>query len=63
MTITFSQEQIGEAMDENVGFCLNCGEEHLDIEPDARALWCDQCQRSEVYGAEEIVLCFPERII
>jgi hypothetical protein len=59
----FSQQQIANAMNEEVGYCIECGAEHYEIAADARALWCDQCQRSAVYGAEEIVLCFPERIV
>ena len=43
-------------MDGTVGFCLACGSESYGIEPDARKYHCDECDASEVYGAEEILM-------
>jgi hypothetical protein len=42
--------------DENIGFCLDCGEEHENIEPDARRYKCEACGERRVYGAEEILV-------
>ena len=42
--------------DENLGFCLACGDEAYGVEPDARKYKCESCGELKVYGAEEIVL-------
>lgn len=42
--------------EENLGFCLNCGEEAYEVEPDARRYLCDCCGQRKVYGAQEILL-------
>ena len=42
--------------DDNVGFCIACGEEHYGIEPDARKYECESCGKRAVYGAEEILI-------
>lgn len=44
--------------DDSLGFCLECGEEHDGIEPDARKYKCEKCGAMKVYGAEEISLTF-----
>ncbi len=42
---------------DNIGYCLNCGEEHDCIEPDARGYVCrGGCGQPRVYGAEEILM-------
>ena len=38
------------------GFCLACGEEQEDVEPDACKYECDSCGRPKVYGAEQLAL-------
>ncbi|MDP3598442.1 MAG: hypothetical protein Q8S75_15770 [Nitrospirota bacterium] len=38
------------------GFCLACGEESSDVEPDARDYRCEDCGATQVYGAEEIII-------
>lgn len=53
----FTLEQVEEAMRNETGFCLACGEETADMaEPDARALKCESCGALQVYGAEELVV-------
>lgn len=42
--------------DEMAGFCIECGERHDNIEPDARQYLCEYCEKNTVYGAEEILL-------
>jgi hypothetical protein len=41
---------------DNPGFCINCGEEADECEPDARKYKCEHCGEKEVYGAEELLL-------
>lgn len=42
--------------EEYIGFCLACGAENYDVEPDARKYECDECGKEKVYGAQEILL-------
>ena len=42
--------------EEYIGFCLACGAEKYDVEPDARKYECDECGKEKVYGAQEILL-------
>ena len=42
--------------DDTIGFCINCGEKHYGVEPDARGYKCGSCGERKVYGAEEIIL-------
>jgi len=42
---------------ENPGFCLECGQEASDVEPDARRYECESCGSFTVFGAEELALC------
>jgi DNA-directed RNA polymerase subunit RPC12/RpoP len=53
-----SIEQVIDALesDHYVGFCLECGAEAYDVEPDARRYECENCGKRKVYGAEEILL-------
>lgn len=50
-------EQIMQAIeaDDNMGFCLACGEEAYGVEPDARGYECECCGARKVYGAEELL--------
>lgn len=52
------QEELMEAIeaDENLGFCLACGEQQEGCEPDARGYECEACGENQVYGAEEILV-------
>ncbi len=42
--------------DDHRGFCLSCGEEAFNVEPDARKYECDTCGERQVYGAEELLI-------
>lgn len=53
---TFTLEQIEAAISEMNGFCLACGEEAYNVEPDAEKYPCETCDAKQVYGAEQIVL-------
>jgi hypothetical protein len=41
--------------DDCLGFCLECGAEAYDVEPDARRYTCVSCGKRGVYGAEELL--------
>lgn len=42
--------------DDNLGFCLACGEQAFGIEPDARKYECEVCGELRVYGAEWLLV-------
>ena len=42
----------------NEGICMDCGEEHFGVAPDARKYPCESCGKKAVYGAEEALLMF-----
>jgi predicted RNA-binding Zn-ribbon protein involved in translation (DUF1610 family) len=44
--------------EEYIGFCIACGAEAYDVEPDARRYECDDCGANKVYGAQEILLSY-----
>ena len=44
--------------DDNLGFCLACGEQAYGVEPDARNYECESCGAMKVYGAEELLFKF-----
>jgi len=41
--------------DDCLGFCIACGAEAYNVEPDARRYPCESCGERKVYGAEEIL--------
>ena len=41
---------------ESIGFCIACGAEHYECEPDARKYECEECGEHQVYGAPELVI-------
>ena len=45
-----------EAREEYYGYCLECGEQRGECEPDARGYYCDNCGCNAVYGAEELLI-------
>jgi hypothetical protein len=47
-----------ENEEEYIGFCIACGAEAYDVEPDARRYECDACGVNKVYGAQEILLSY-----
>jgi hypothetical protein len=52
----FLLEDIQEAMEEMVGFCVICGADRGCCEPDARKYECEECGARAVYGAEELLI-------
>jgi DNA-directed RNA polymerase subunit RPC12/RpoP len=51
----FPLEDVADARDQYLGFCLECGAIRETVEPDARQYKCDECGELAVYGAEEIL--------
>jgi hypothetical protein len=47
---------------DNPGFCLACGEEAMECEPDAREYECEGCGERQVYGAAEILVMFEHQL-
>jgi len=41
---------------DNPGFCIACGADHDNCEPDARGYECYECGENKVYGAAELLL-------
>ncbi len=54
-TLSFTTEQIDHAEEYLSGYCLSCGAERFDVEPDTRGEECPECGARRVYGAEELV--------
>lgn len=59
---SITQERVMEAVEremttlDNPGFCIACGEEAGDCEPDARNYECDHCGERAVFGAAELLM-------
>jgi hypothetical protein len=53
--MTIEQVLAAVEADDNLGFCLGCGAEAHNVEPDARRLTCES-GKAMVYGSEEILL-------
>ena len=53
-----SLDQILEAVeaDDHLGFCTACGAEADGVEPDAMNNLCEECGRSCVMGAEQLLI-------
>lgn len=58
MTIPVTVEQIVAAVEsgELVGFCIKCGDEAYNVEPDARRYVCESCGQRGVYGAPQLLI-------
>lgn len=41
--------------DNNLGLCVNCGEESFGVESDACNYNCDSCDEKLVFGAPELL--------
>ena len=54
--LTLDQIMAAVEADDNLGFCLACGAEAFNVEPDARRYVCESCGAPRVYGAEELLL-------
>ncbi len=41
---------------DNPGFCLDCGADHDECEPDASGYECYECGESKVEGAQNVLM-------
>ena len=41
---------------DNPGFCIKCGADADDCEPDARKYECVECGEKQVYGSDELAI-------
>jgi hypothetical protein len=61
---SITEERVREAVEremttlDNPGFCIACGEEASECEPDARRYECEYCGERRVYGAAKLLFCF-----
>jgi hypothetical protein len=53
---TWPLSRLREAMNDDDGGCLACGEFTGGCEPDARKYECEHCGEFRVFGAEELIL-------
>jgi hypothetical protein len=53
-----TEEEYQSCVDQSLGFCLQCGEEHSQIEPDAEGYDCQfyDCGCPEVMGIENLLV-------
>jgi hypothetical protein len=59
MSIEISESRIQAVMfggEYGLGYCLACGAEHYECEPDARNYTCDDCGLEQVFGLEELIM-------
>jgi hypothetical protein len=59
---SITDERVIEAVErshtslDNPGFCLACGADAYECEPDAECYKCEECGEHKVYGAEQILM-------
>jgi hypothetical protein len=56
MRPTLEQIMAAVEADDNLGFCVACGEMAHGVEPDAEGYECESCGASAVFGAEELLI-------
>ena len=56
--VVLSIEQVIHTVEENdnMGFCIACGDEAFSAESDARRHTCESCDQLNVCGAEELLM-------
>lgn len=55
-SITLRRVSAAIESDDCIGFCLECGEENIGVEPDAEDYECEFCGAECVMGAEQILM-------
>ena len=61
---SITQDRVAEAVEaqmltlENPGFCIACGADHDECEPDARNYECYECGEKQVFGAAEVLVVY-----
>jgi hypothetical protein len=54
--ILITMDELEAAREDYLGYCVFCGEERGECEPDAREYECETCGQPGVYGAEELLI-------
>lgn len=54
--VTLERVMAAVEADDNIGFCLACGTDQLNCEPDMRNGKCESCGAHKVFGAEDLLL-------
>jgi predicted RNA-binding Zn-ribbon protein involved in translation (DUF1610 family) len=54
--IKLTESEYRESCNYYAGFCIACGQEEHNIEPDAEKYRCSDCGKKQVYGAEQLLL-------
>lgn len=49
-------ELLADLDEADLGFCLNCGAQDQEVEPDAARYTCECCGAPKVFGAAELAL-------
>ena len=62
-SIEMSENEFRNYSDEYCGFCLTCGDEAYQVEPDARKYKCESCGEYTVYGIDELLIMDKIEII
>ncbi|RLF43963.1 MAG: hypothetical protein DRN17_05360 [Thermoplasmata archaeon] len=57
MQILMNEEKVNGHINENDGFCIECGEiSYGGVEPDAMNYLCEECGEKKVVGMETAIL-------
>jgi hypothetical protein len=59
-SITMSKVLDAIQSGDDIGFCIECGEQHYGCEPDAQEYECEACMLTAVYGAEQLLFMIGE---
>jgi hypothetical protein len=54
--LTVEQLEQSQFSLDNPGYCLACGAEYNDCDPDTRKRECEECGERKVYGLEQLVM-------
>lgn len=56
MIIELTTSEYMDSAESYIGYCVACGEERHQCEPDARNYPCEGCGKKEVFGTEELLI-------
>lgn len=58
-----TKNEYNEMRNNYEGYCLTCGEIGYELEPDARNYTCKECDTTQVFGIEELLMMGQVEII
>jgi len=56
MKFKMTESEYRENTNDYIGFCISCGEERDCCEGDARNYPCENCDKDDVFGTEELLM-------